>query len=346
MKPSKYLRDIVTKQTINYKLYTLDNAIVEPSRQYVFQADNLDLNNIPARIQGLALIKYSRTLKREKALPDYANINYVSNVLICPSHHNFYHLIIDCLPRLYATFSDNNLRVCICKTWLDMYPFFEKYIQNWLPVEEWIFTEAHPDPNTGTIYSHCLPDRIVGDGLSFYSSTDPDSTNAFVHNKILAAAFWQRWYQQHYETQKQNRKIFLARSVKIDPFSGLKIGTNRCANQEEIFETLKPLGYEWIDPMAYSFEETAKIINAAESIIGVHGAGLANTVFCQPDTKYLQLANSSGSDNIYQRVAQFMLAKYGVVYGKDPVTGGPVTDNQHGVYIIEPTMILDRLNQL
>ena len=346
MKPGKYLRDLVTKNEINYKFYELDNVIVEPSRQYVFQSNNFTPNEYAARFQGLALVKYSKTLKKEKPLPEYADISYVSNAFLYPSHHNFYHLMIDCLPRLWSTFQKKDQRIVICKTWLDMYPLFENHIKNWIPCTEWVFTEAHPDPSTGTIYSHCLPDRIVGDGLHFYSSDDVDRSKAYVHNKILAAAFWQKWYQAHYETQKQERKIFLARTLKLDPVTGLKIGVERCSNQEEIFEKLKLQGFEWMDPMNYSFEETAKIINSAETIVGVHGAGLANTVFCQPNTKYIQLANNSGSDNIYQRIAEFMLCNYRVVYGKDAVTGDPVTDNQHGVFIIEPQQVLYELSQL
>lgn len=80
------------------------------------------------------------------------------------------------------------------------------------------------------------------------------------------------------------RKRLLAhKSDKIFPkriFITRKSANHRKINEEELFEILRPLGFEVIAPENYTFEEQMSIFNGAEWIVGCSGAAFTNLMFC------------------------------------------------------------------
>jgi|GEM_PF-5960414 len=59
-------------------------------------------------------------------------------------------------------------------------------------------------------------------------------------------------------------------------------------NESELIQRLQAEGYEIVEPHAMSLEEQAAVFSQADYVLGSHGAGLANIVFCKPDTKLLE----------------------------------------------------------
>lgn len=245
-------------------------------------------------------------------------------------------MMVDCLPRLWATFAAPGQRVLICNNMLEKLPNIFPLIQDWLPVDQWLFTQVDEHQDHKGKPLRLNTNRVVGD-LRFYSSMDKNLDTVFHRNKILAAAFWRKWYMDHHEDQPQSRRIFLARTIRK---SGEKPG-ERCLNQQEIYQALP--GFEWIDPYDHSLEELACIMDAAKVIVGVHGAALANILFCQPGTLLVQLNNHSGSDSIYERVAASMRMRHLVVKGYDPDTGGISMHNKGPGWHVDPLLVLDAL---
>ena len=75
----------------------------------------------------------------------------------------------------------------------------------------------------------------------------------------------------------------------------------------------------------YHFSDQVKIFNEAENIVGLHGAGFANIVFCKPNTKILELqSNTAGA--IIQNISE----KNKLNYESISVEPTEVTDNQLG----------------
>ena len=60
-------------------------------------------------------------------------------------------------------------------------------------------------------------------------------------------------------------------------------------NEEEVKKFLSSAGFENVRLSDYSFQDQVSIFNKAEIIIGLHGAGFANTVFSRPNTKIIEL---------------------------------------------------------
>jgi capsular polysaccharide biosynthesis protein len=59
-------------------------------------------------------------------------------------------------------------------------------------------------------------------------------------------------------------------------------GVRRLANEEELLRALEPLGFELLAPEQLTLTDQVRAFAEAEMIVGAHGAGLTNMVFSEP----------------------------------------------------------------
>ena len=109
------------------------------------------------------------------------------------------------------------------------------------------------------------------------------------------------------------KKNFLKNNSNKEKFK--KIFINRkdgktyrfITNENEVERLLKKKGFQSLTLSDYSFLDQVKIFNSAEYIVGLHGAGFANTVFCEPKTKVLELKAETAGDAIKNLVEKNQL---------------------------------------
>jgi capsular polysaccharide biosynthesis protein len=63
----------------------------------------------------------------------------------------------------------------------------------------------------------------------------------------------------------------------------------RIVNHDEVLVTLERHGFSEVSAEGLSVSEQIALFAQAEAVIGVHGAGLANAVFCAPETLLIEL---------------------------------------------------------
>ncbi len=95
------------------------------------------------------------------------------------------------------------------------------------------------------------------------------------------------------------RSIFSSNMQK-DPNSPKKIyisrkdaGIRRIVNEEKLLEELKRRGYEVITNSKLSLQEQVKLFYNATHVIGPHGGGLSNIVFCDKGAKIMDIFSPS-----------------------------------------------------
>jgi len=91
------------------------------------------------------------------------------------------------------------------------------------------------------------------------------------------------------------RQIFLGKGdwVKTDSARRIYISRSdasmkRIINEEEVIEFLKPFGFKPVILSTMSVAEQALLFSEAEMVIGRHGSGLTNLVFCNPGTRVIE----------------------------------------------------------
>lgn len=73
--------------------------------------------------------------------------------------------------------------------------------------------------------------------------------------------------------------------------------TRSLKNEEAVRHHLESLGFTTVALEDYEIKDQIRMVSEAEYIVGVHGAGLAFTVFCNQSAKVLELCESSMTDN-------------------------------------------------
>ena len=109
---------------------------------------------------------------------------------------------------------------------------------------------------------------------------------------------------------------------KSTPFKR-KLFVNRIAqnsrhlkNSSEVVDLLKLHGYEEIFPEKLDFLGQASLFKSASHVVGIMGAAMANTVFCEPDAKLLYLAPDGWAEPFYWNLAATGGQQYSVIYGR------------------------------
>src|SRR5690606_26650629 len=64
--------------------------------------------------------------------------------------------------------------------------------------------------------------------------------------------------------------------------------SRRVANEEQVLEVLRPLGFEVTTLEGLSVAQQILLFHRAEAVVAPHGAALSNLVFCQPETRVLE----------------------------------------------------------
>lgn len=98
------------------------------------------------------------------------------------------------------------------------------------------------------------------------------------------------------------RKLFLNR-----------VGTRTVENGDEVERLLRDEGFEELNPL--NAEEVQRALSEASHVVGVHGAALANLIFCREGTRVLELMPSSFARSMLSSYYYTFCASSGLPYG-------------------------------
>ena len=102
---------------------------------------------------------------------------------------------------------------------------------------------------------------------------------------------------------KSYKNIFLDRSDSPNKW-------HQILNYNETISLLKKYNFKILKLNNMEFKKQVKIFSKAKNIIGVHGAGFTNLIFCQKNTKVLELRSSKRNFKIFKSVSKINNLKY------------------------------------
>jgi len=181
--------------------------------------------------------------------------------LTCPTSYNFFHWMLECLPRLAA---------------------LEQYVS----LLDGIIVPSNPRS------FHFESLAALGIGADRLVEASPK-----LHLKIKhlfatdysardnPAPWLHAWYKDKF-IRPLNLKVKPGRKIYI---SRTDASHRKASNSEEVHAMVSALGFEVIALSRLSFIEQAKLFYTSDVIVGEHGAGFANVVFCRESTKIIEI---------------------------------------------------------
>ena len=95
-----------------------------------------------------------------------------------------------------------------------------------------------------------------------------------------------------------------------------KTTSRNLLNEQPLLDSLASLGVQAVEPQDLPFHEQVALFANADVIIGTHGAGLANIVFCKPNSQVVELIPSEYRNKCYWALAGNIPLRYSYIIGE------------------------------
>ena len=132
------------------------------------------------------------------------------------------------------------------------------------------------------------------------------------------------------------KKIYINRKDSVYDSKNIR----KIINENEVIEYLEKKGFVSIVLSELSFKDQIKLFSYADFITGLHGAGYANIVFCNPNTKILELKPNSSGD-VIKNLSKNVELRYNDISIKPSIND---LQNQSGQIIIPLSILEDKIN--
>lgn len=216
-------------------------------------------------------------------------------------NHNYSHWLLDVLPRLKLVEKKINIK----KIKYFLFPSLDHEFQ--LETIKLLKIPLNKCLSSSK-YRHIYSDKIIVTShpriYTKNSGNDNENTPIWIS----------KWLKKKFipiSTKKFSfSKIYIDRKTyKIDNNLGRSI-----VNNEDVKNFLKKEGFVSIFLEDYSFKDKVCIFNNAKFIIGLHGAGFVNLVFCKKGTKVIEILSRSTGEE-FKTLAISNNLNYHPIYG-------------------------------
>lgn len=169
--------------------------------------------------------------------------------------------------------------------------------------------------------------REILSKLAFEGSVMLQPSNDVLVEKLLFASYVQdtKPHAMAYTPPKRAlcamRKSFLREGPRLN--AGRRVFISRSdarsrlvVNEAAILESLMPFGFERVILSGMPFDDQVRLFESAECVVGPHGAGFVNLIFCSPGTRVLELFTPSFIHRAYYCLTSTMGLQYYYLVGE------------------------------
>ena len=241
---------------------------------------------------------------------------------------NYWHWIFDVLPRLGIIEKEINMQEIDFFLFPDINKKFQKESLDLLQISK-------DKRLSSLVHRHILADRIMSVDHP-YVLTNNATTD--IQNIPLWIVTWLR--KQFLKVKEKNKKfpkkIYINRKDSVYDSKNIR----KIINENEVIEYLEKKGFVSIVLSELSFKDQINLFSNADFITGLHGAGYANIVFCNPNTKILELKPNSSGD-VIKNLSKNVELRYNEISIKPSIND---LQNQSGQIIIPLSILEEKIN--
>lgn len=209
-------------------------------------------------------------------------------LLSMPKHHNFFHWLIEFLPRLALYDRCPYLK----NVPLIMPKSSPRFIVDSLRLTGYLPRTIFLDDGTYKFEKLYL--------LSMMSANDAIS-----------------WLNEKFQARQcpsvTPKRVYISRSDAKIRF---------VSNESQLQDTLIKFGFTAMEMSKLSLAEQIGVFRAAECVIGPHGAAFTNLAFAQPGSTFIEFFSKGNIHTSYNRISGVRKLRYGFIVGEPTVMGG------------------------
>ena len=205
-----------------------------------------------------------------EALPELEQISGTVAAIASLSGHNYFHWMVDILPRLELLRRSGVSWQAIDWIWINsvQHPFQQETLEALgIPASKLLSSDRHP---------YIQAELVVPSFAGHLGWLEPWALR-FLRDTFLPLGEQVRPIQD-----RPFDRIYISRA---------NANHRRVLNEAEVIEQLQPLRFVPVRLETLSFAEQVALFAQAKVIVAPHGGGLTNLLFCQPGTVVVELAS-------------------------------------------------------
>ncbi len=222
-------------------------------------------------------------------LPEPKKLKGTTTSVATASGWNYYHWLLDVLPRLGIL-----EKAGVDLNFIDWFIFnsgnahYQTETLDWLgiPKNKRVFTQRG---------AHFQSDLLLAPSVPGVPSQTPKWVVDFLRKSFPA------------EPAAKRRKIYISRA---------RSKYRRFTNGDDVRNFLLKRGFEKVFAEELSFREQVNLFASAEAIVAPHGAGLANLIFCQPNTPIVEIFSPEYVNGCFWALANHVDLNYWYLLGQ------------------------------
>jgi tetratricopeptide (TPR) repeat protein/capsular polysaccharide biosynthesis protein len=232
-----------------------------------------------------------------EALPDPEQIPGTVAAIANLSGHNYFHWMVDVLPRLELLHRSGGSGQAIDWLWINsvQQSFQRETLQALgIPASKILSSDRHP---------YIQAQQLVVPSFAGHLGWLEPWALRFLRDTFLPMG-------QQVAGQTRDRpldRIYISRA-----------GANhrRVLNEAEVMQQLEPLGFVSVVLETLSFAEQVALFAQAKAIVAPHGGGLTNLLFCQPETVVIELASPHYLRHYFWAISQPLQLQHFLLTGE------------------------------
>jgi capsular polysaccharide biosynthesis protein len=293
-----------TEQRIDESRFVIDILAEDDSGEYVIienQLERTDHTHLGQIITYASLPQMSHKFESQEwgphLLAKHSFKEIPEKTLILGGQKNYYHWMINWISKLStleaARMMDSFDSILLPELY-DLEPYHLESLRcvKGLDGKKWIHLKA----NEVARAVGCISVSII-----------PNPIHAPHHLAWLRKKFCQTPEARSFP------KIYISR--------GDAAARRRILNETEVMDLLADFGYKSVTLSSLSISEQAALFASAKNIIAPHGAGLANLVFCSPQTQVCEFQSAKRSTRVYMSLGKYTNCDSYDILKCDPADG-------------------------
>lgn len=247
-------------------------------------------------------------------LPKLHVLNGSAAVLAAPSADVYYHWLFDLMPRLEI------LRRCDVA--LESIDFFIVNGQSKRFQSEIVHKiQLHQKIISLEEFPHVKASRLLVPSFAGKAPDVPKWVCDFLRKTFLPTAVSSQF--------DSYRKIYVSRANASRRF---------ITNEPEVKSALESAGFVTVFLEDLSFEDQVSLFAQAEIVVGSHGSGLANLVFCRPGTKIVEIFPPNRIRFHFRNISRWVGLDYIALMGDSPKRFFGLRTNRYDITVDLPRL--------